>query len=117
MFFGSRGLASWLGKVPSSSKYMRHEVERAGPSKTVGTVWPPIPLPASTTTFSGRMPDRSTRDRRCSAYSASMSRSVTVPGAARGRGRRPVRPLLDQRADVGEAGVLADGRGARRGTS
>ena len=27
MFFGSSGLASWLGKVPSSSKYIGYEVE------------------------------------------------------------------------------------------
>ena len=54
MFFGSSGLASWLGKVPSSSKYIGTR-SRGRPSKTVGTVWPPMPLPASTTTFSGRM--------------------------------------------------------------
>ena len=28
MFFGSSGLASWLGNVPSSSKYIGVEVER-----------------------------------------------------------------------------------------
>ena len=32
----------------------------AGRTRTTGTVCPPMPLPASTTTFSGRMPDRST---------------------------------------------------------
>ncbi len=30
------------------------------PSKTFGTVYPAIPLPASTTTFSGLMPEMST---------------------------------------------------------
>ncbi len=45
-----------------------HRDEGEGsPSKTVGTVWPPMPLPASTTTFSGRMDLRSTSDLRWSA--------------------------------------------------
>lgn len=66
MFFGSSGLASWLGKVPSSSKYMGTTSTGSG-SKTLGTVWPAMPLPASTTTFSGRMAPRSTRERRCAA--------------------------------------------------
>ena len=55
MFFGSSGLASWFGKVPSSSKYIG-TTSMGRPSNTSGTVWPPMPLPASTTIFSGRMP-------------------------------------------------------------
>lgn len=46
------GLASWFGKVPSSSKYIG-TTSSGRPSKTVGTVWPPMPLPASTTTLRG----------------------------------------------------------------
>jgi hypothetical protein len=37
------------------------------PSKTFGTVWPAIPLPASTATFSGLIPEMSTSFFRCSA--------------------------------------------------
>ena len=51
---GSIGLASWFGKLPSSSKYMS-VVSSGSPAKTAGTVCPPMPLPASTTTFSGRI--------------------------------------------------------------
>ena len=36
-FFGSSGLASWLGKVPSSSKYIGTS-SSGNPSNTVGTV-------------------------------------------------------------------------------
>ncbi len=60
------GLASWLGKVPSSSKYIGTRVS-GSPANTVGTVCPPMPLPASTTTFRGRMPVRSTSERRWAA--------------------------------------------------
>ena len=68
-FFGSSGFASWFGKVPSSSKYSGTIVSGsagspAPASSTAGTVNPPIPFPASTTTRSGRMPDRSTSPRR-----------------------------------------------------
>ncbi len=66
MFLGSRGLASWFGNEPSSSKYIGTSSSRR-PAKTVGTVWPPMPLPASTTTFRGRIDDRSTRDSRWAA--------------------------------------------------
>ena len=53
---GSIGLASWLGKLPSSSKYISISSTRAAPrrSKTAGAVSPAIPLPASTTTLSLR---------------------------------------------------------------
>ena len=61
---GSIGLAGWLGNVPSSSKY-RGTISSGSPSpSTAGTVCPPIPLPASTATFKGRIPDRSTSSRR-----------------------------------------------------
>ena len=66
MFFGSSGLASWFGNVPSSSKYIGTN-STGRPAKTVGTVCPPIPLPASTTTFIGRIRERSTRDSRNAA--------------------------------------------------
>ena len=71
-FSGSSGLASWFGKLPSSSKYSgtssigRGSRPAARPS-TAGTVWPAIPLPASTTTLRRRPPERSTSPRRCSA--------------------------------------------------
>ena len=51
---GSSGFASWLGKVPSSSKYSG-TISSGSPARTTGTVCPPMPLPASTTTFSGRI--------------------------------------------------------------
>src|SRR5918996_1449529 len=41
-----------------------------------------MPLAASTTTVSGRMPDRSTRPRRYAPYSASTSRYSTAPGGS-----------------------------------
>lgn len=63
---GVEGLASWLGKVPSSSKYIGITVS-GSPARTVGTVWPPMPLPASTTTLRGRIEVRSTRDLRWAA--------------------------------------------------
>ena len=52
---GSIGLASWFGKDPSSSKYSGITCT-APPSreKTAGAVHPAMPLPASTTTVSGR---------------------------------------------------------------
>ena len=37
MFFGSSGLASWLGKLPSSSKYIG-TTSSGSPSNTRGTV-------------------------------------------------------------------------------
>ena len=37
------------------------------PSKTLGTVWPAIPLPASTATVSGLIEEMSTSFLRCSA--------------------------------------------------
>ncbi len=77
-FAGSMGLASWLGKDPSSSKYSGCTVS-GSPSNTAGTVRPPMPLPASTTTRSGRMADRSTRVHRCSAYATKRSLWVIVP--------------------------------------
>ena len=70
-FSGSSGLAGWLGNVPSSSKYRGTTSSGSGSStaspSTAGVVSPAIPLPASTTTLSGRVPDRSTRERRYSA--------------------------------------------------
>ncbi len=66
MFAGSRGLASWFGKVPSSSKYIGTS-SSGRPENTVGTVCPPMPLPASTTTFRGRIEVRSTSERRYAA--------------------------------------------------
>src|SRR5699024_6636573 len=63
MFAGSTGLASWLGESPPSTKY-RGTISSGRPPSTAGTVWPPIPLPASTATVSGRMPVRSTSPRR-----------------------------------------------------
>ena len=65
-FSGSIGLASWLGNVPSSSKYIGTR-SMGSPSSTFGTVYPAIPLPASATTLSGRMVDTSTSFFRCSA--------------------------------------------------
>ena len=60
---GSIGLASWFGKVPSSSKYIgtRSTWSAASRPKTAGAVWPAMPLPASTTTFSRRPVDRGQR--------------------------------------------------------
>ena len=54
-FSGSIGLASWCGKVPSSSKYSGHQGGSAGPRTPWARCSPAIPLPASTTTVSGRM--------------------------------------------------------------
>src|SRR4051812_37559004 len=79
-FAGSIGFASWLGKDPSSSKY-RSVVSSGNPSNVTGTVRPPIPLPASTTTFNGRMPARSgTSSFMYAAYSCSISWLLTEPG-------------------------------------
>ena len=79
MLAGSMGLGSWFGNVPSSSKNSGM-ISIGRPPKTAGTVYPAMPLPASTATFSGRMADRSTSDRRNAAYSGSRFRSVTRPG-------------------------------------
>src|SRR5699024_7360038 len=71
-FAGSSGFASWLGKVPSSSKYSGTTSRPTSGSpasvpSTAGTVSPAIPLPASTITFSVRIPSNGTRLRRWSA--------------------------------------------------
>ncbi len=66
MLAGSSGLASWLGNEPSSSKYIG-TTSKGRLSNTFGTVRPPMPLPASTTTFSGRLALRSTSPCRCAA--------------------------------------------------
>ena len=82
------------------------------PARTVGTVCPPMPLPASTTTFSGRIADRSTRECR---YVGVAGERVPGGDGARSAGRRRgavVRPPFDQGADLGEARVLADRFGA-----
>ena len=113
-FSGSSGLASWLGNVPSSSKYSGTMSSGSSGSpapvpRTAGAVNPPMPLPASTTTFSGRMPDRSTRERRNEAYSASRSPSSTRP-PLRGvdLGHRAGEVVAGQLAHRGQPAVLAD---------
>ncbi len=77
---GRGGLASWFGKLPSSSKYSGTSSTGRAPN-TAGTVCPPMPFPASTATFSGRSELRSTKPRTNDAYSPRTSCSVTVPGA------------------------------------
>ena len=67
------------------------------PSKTFGTVWPAIPLPASTATVSGLIEEMSTSLRRCSAYPGSRSRRVTVPGTGAGAKDRSARSLISAR--------------------
>ena len=114
---GPAGRAGWPGPAgwPRGWGSCRPARSRAGPrspagcrrASTAGTVCPAIPLPASTTTFSGRIPDRSTRPRRCSAYGVSRSRRSTLPRRA---GRREV--PLGQRTHLAQAGVLPDRRGA-----
>ena len=57
-FLGSRGFASWFGKVPSSSKYIGiisigNFAKPAFVPSTAGAVRPPIPLAASMTTLRG----------------------------------------------------------------
>ena len=51
-FSGSIGLGSWSGKLPSGVKYasIRSSPSRCSSGPTIG---PAIPLPPSTTTFSG----------------------------------------------------------------
>ena len=70
-FSGSSGFAGWFGNVPSSSKnrgvISSGSASRTSPPSTAGVVLPAMPLPASTTTLSGRMPLRSTSERRYSA--------------------------------------------------
>ena len=105
---GSSGLASWLGKEPSSSKYSG-TISRGSPERTTGTVCPPMPLPASTTTFSGRMPERSTSPCRCAAYPARTSLWVTSPTPL---GLAVVAVALGPLADGGQPGVLPDRGGA-----
>ena len=85
-FSGSIGLASWFGKVPSSSKYSG-TMSTWSPrrSKTAGAVWPAMPLPASTTTFS-RRPVTGARASRWAAYAARTS--VLADRARRGRAHR-----------------------------
>src|SRR5665648_883079 len=67
--------------------------------RTAGAVRPAIPLPASTTTLSGRMPDRSTRPRRKSAYSPSMTRSLTSPRPSASTGT-PVARYCEARSRI-----------------
>ncbi len=68
-----------------------------------------MPLAVSATTRSGRSVPTSTKEWTCSTYSGSRSRCSTRPrSAARSRS-----PLADRRLDLGQARVLADGRGAR----
>src|ERR1700744_5688445 len=101
-FSGSIGLASWFGNVPSSSKYIGTSA-MGRPSNTGGTVCPAMPLPASTATFSGRMPDTSTSFFRCSAYPLSRSRDTMRPAGA-----GPARPAGPHHLfQVGQPGFLA----------
>ena len=95
-----------VGEAAVELEVQRDDGQRRRPS-TAGTVCPAIPLPASTTTVSGRIPDRSTSPRRYAAYAGSRSRCSTVPRRAAGG-----EVLLGQRPDLPQPGVLADRRGA-----
>ena len=76
----SIGLASWFGKVPSSSKYIGTSSTRSSPRRpnTAGAVWPAMPLPASTTTLS-RRPSTGASDTRCAAYASRTSWASSAP--------------------------------------
>ncbi len=56
------------------------------PSKTFGTVWPAIPLPASTTTVSGRIAEMSTSLLEVIGVPGEQVPRVTVPGTGAGSG-------------------------------
>ena len=76
---------------------------------TAGTVWPPMPLPASTTTLSGREPDRSTS---AAQEAGVVAEQVTLADRADPPGRcgrcvgAVVQQLLGQVADLGQPAVL-----------
>ncbi len=53
MFSSSSGLASWLGKLPSSSQY-NSITSQPILRKNSGANFPAVPFPASTTTLSWR---------------------------------------------------------------
>ncbi len=65
-FASSSGSGGWLGKVPSSSKYiLTASMGRRGKIAPAPTA--PMPLPVSITTLSGGTAARSMKDRQCSA--------------------------------------------------
>ena len=85
----TRAVAEYLAALdeagePDPNRKEPKVISPSDPASAAGVVNPPIPLPASTTTLSRRMPDRSTRDSRWSAYAPSRSRSVRVPRRAAG---------------------------------
>jgi hypothetical protein len=96
---GSSGLASWLGKVPSSSKYSGARAAAAGrrarrhgvPAHAVAGVDDDLQRPDA-----GQVDQRA----QVAAYSASRSRSLTVPPA--------------RRSGVGRRGALGAPRGSRQ---
>jgi len=50
---GLSGLASWLGERAVQFEEQRHDVQAAARPGHAARCWPPMPLPASPTTFSG----------------------------------------------------------------
>ena len=108
-FSGSSGFASWLGKVPSSSKYSGDQVERQPvehgrhgvPGHAVARVDDDL-----------QRPDAAKVDQ-----VAQVARRSAGAGRARrpcpgGRRRRSGTPASASVADLGQPGVLADRRGA-----
>ena len=64
-FSSISGLASWFGKVPSTSKHSR-VVLQGSRSNSRGATMPATPLPASSTTLNGLSDCSSTNDSTCS---------------------------------------------------
>ena len=60
-FSSMSGLASWFGKVPSTSMH-RPVVRQGSLPKSRGATMPAMPLPASSTTLNGLMIDGSMND-------------------------------------------------------
>ena len=109
-FAGSSGLASWLGKVPSSSKYIGTTSQRQ-PAEHLGHGVAGHPVAG--------VDDDAQRPRRRQVDQAAQVGGVVgehvalLDGAGDGAGRRRRNALLDGLADRGQPGVGAD-RGRAR---
>ena len=93
------GLASWFGKVPSTSKHSVVTLQGSC-SNSRGATIPAMPLPASSTTLNGLMIDGSMNDMTCFDVVVDTSSCVRLPGVAASGGSVPDG---DHVADVADA--------------
>ena len=103
-FSSMSGLASWFGKVPSSSMHIGMTWQGSR-SNSFGATRPPMPLPASSTHLNGLIERRV--DEREHVLDVGGEDVPRRPPPGRRRRRRQ-RALLDHVADVAQPGVAAE---------